>query len=53
MRDFIICNEIAGADEALEVLATMHRRKARVLELRFVRGLAAEETAAGTRRRLW
>lgn len=38
--------EIVAIDEALEVLATMDPRKARVIELRFFGGLSVEETAA-------
>jgi RNA polymerase sigma-70 factor, ECF subfamily len=38
--------EIVAIDEALEVLAAMDPRKARVIELRFFGGLSVEETAA-------
>jgi RNA polymerase sigma-70 factor, ECF subfamily len=38
--------EIVAVNDALEVLATMDPRKARVIELRFFGGLSVEETAA-------
>lgn len=38
--------EIVAIDDALEVLAAMDARKARVIELRFFGGLSVEETAA-------
>ena len=38
--------EIVAVDEALEALASMDPRKARVIELRFFGGLSVEETAA-------
>jgi len=37
--------EVVAVDEALEVLAKMDPRKARVVELRFFGGLSVEETA--------
>ena len=38
--------EIIAVDEALEALAKIDARKARVIELRFFGGLSVEETAA-------
>jgi RNA polymerase sigma-70 factor, ECF subfamily len=40
--------ELIALDDALEVLAAMDERKARVIELRFFGGLSVEETAAVT-----
>jgi RNA polymerase sigma-70 factor (ECF subfamily) len=38
--------DLVALDDALEALATMDERKARVIELRFFGGLSVEETAA-------
>jgi RNA polymerase sigma-70 factor (ECF subfamily) len=38
--------DLVALDDALEVLATVDARKARVIELRFFGGLSVEETAA-------
>jgi RNA polymerase sigma-70 factor (ECF subfamily) len=39
-------NELIALDEALESLAELDSRKARVIELRFFGGLSVDETAA-------
>ena len=39
-------NELIALDEALESLAELDLRKARIIELRFFGGLSVEETAA-------
>jgi RNA polymerase sigma factor (TIGR02999 family) len=38
--------DLVALDDALEALAAVHERKARVIELRFFGGLSVEETAA-------